>query len=365
MLVDPDFLFRVERDPVGAAKGSPYRVSDIELASRLSFFLWSSIPDESLLALAEAGTLHEPAVLEREVTRMLKDPRAEALVANFGGQWLYLRNMRSVVPDPEGFPDFDDNLRDAFYRETELFLQSQLREDRSLLELITADYTFVNDRLARHYGIANVYGSGFRRITLPADRRAGLLTQGSVLTATSYANRTAPTIRGKWILQNLLGTPPPAPPPNIPALGEADEGDNAHRSVRERLELHRKNAVCASCHAGMDPMGLALENFDAIGQWRTTDSGAPIDPTAVLPDGFKLDGAAGVRAFLLTRRDRFVQTVTDKLLTYALGRGTDYHDAPVVRQIARRAAASDYRWSAVIVGIVQSPSFQMRRSSRS
>ncbi|MGE3509967.1 MAG: DUF1592 domain-containing protein, partial [Vicinamibacterales bacterium] len=302
LLVDPDFLFRIERDPRGTAPGSVYRISDLELASRLSFFLWSSIPDEPLLALAERGTLHEPAVLEREVARMLRDPRADALVSNFGGQWLYLRNMRSILPDPEGFPDFDDNLREAFYRETELFLQSQIRDDRSVLDLITADYTFVNERLARHYGIPNVYGSSFRRVPLPPQRQAGLLTQGSVLTATSYANRTAPTIRGKWILQNLLGTPPPAPPPNVPALGESDEGDNARRSVRERLEQHRKNAVCASCHAGMDPMGLALENFDAIGHWRDTDGAATIDPTAVLPDGFKLDGAAGVRALLLERR---------------------------------------------------------------
>lgn len=365
ILVDPDFLFRVERDPVGSARGSVYRISDIELASRLSFFLWSSIPDDTLLSLAERGTLRQPAVFEREVTRMLRDPRADALISNFGGQWLYLRNMRSILPDPEGFPDFDDNLRDAFARETELFLQSQLRDDRSVLDLLTANYTYVNERLARHYGIPNVYGSSFRRVTLPDDRRAGVLTHGSVLTATSYANRTAPTIRGKWILQNLLGAPPPAPPPNVPALAEADESGSERLSVRERLEQHRKNAVCASCHAPMDPLGLALENFDAIGAWRTVDGASSIDPTAVLPDGVTLDGPASLRAMLLQRGDRFVQTVTEKLLTYALGRGTDYHDAPAIRQIARDASANGSRWSSLIVGIVKSTPFQMRRSSRS
>jgi mono/diheme cytochrome c family protein len=365
VLVDPDFLFRVERDPAGIAPGSVYRINDIELASRLSFFLWSSIPDDTLLSLAERGTLHQSAVLEREVSRMLRDPRADALVRNFGGQWLYLRNMRSILPDPDGFPDFDDNLRDALARETELFLQSQLRDDRSVLELLTANYTFVNERLARHYGIPNVYGSSFRRVTLPDDRRAGVLTHGSVLTATSYANRTAPTIRGKWILQNLLGAPPPAPPPDVPALAEADEAGQAHRSVRERLEQHRKNAVCASCHASMDPLGLALENFDAIGAWRTVDGVSTIDPTAVLPDGVKLDGPASLRALLLKRSDRFVQNITEKLLTYAIGRGTDYHDAPAIRQIARDASATGSRWSSLILGIVKSTPFHMRRSSRS
>lgn len=365
ILVDPDFLFRVERDPAGATPGSAYRIGDIEMASRLSFFLWSSIPDDALLSLAERGTLHQPAVLEREVVRMLRDPRADALVSNFGGQWLYLRNMRSILPDPDGFPDFDDNLRDAFARETELFLQSQLREDRSVLELLTANYTFVNERLARHYGIPNVYGSSFRRVTLPDDRRAGVLTHGSVLTATSYANRTAPTIRGKWILQNLLGAPPPAPPPDVPALAEADEAGQAHRSVRERLEQHRRNAVCASCHASMDPLGLALENFDAIGAWRTVDGASAIDSTAVLPDGVKLDGPASLRAMLMKRSDRFVQNITEKLLTYALGRGTDYHDAPAIRQIAREASDTGSRWSSLILGIVKSTPFQMRRSSQS
>ncbi|MBM3772571.1 MAG: DUF1592 domain-containing protein [Acidimicrobiia bacterium] len=365
ILVDPDFLFRVERDPAGVAPGSVYRITDIELASRLSFFLWSSIPDDTLLSLAERGMLHQPAVLENEVTRMLRDPRADALVSNFGGQWLYLRNMRSVLPDPDGFPDFDDNLRDAFARETELFLQSQLREDRSVLELLAANYTFVNERLARHYGIPGVYGSSFRRVTLSDDRRAGVLTHGSVLTATSYANRTAPTIRGKWILQNLLGAPPPAPPPDVPALAEADEAGQGHLSVRERLEQHRKNAVCASCHASMDPLGLALENFDAIGAWRTIDGASAIDPTAVLPDGVKLDGPASLRAMLLKRGDRFVQNITEKLLTYALGRGSDYHDAPAIRQIARDASSNGSRWSSLILGIVKSTPFQMRRSSPS
>jgi mono/diheme cytochrome c family protein len=364
LLVDPNFLFRSERSESKAA-GQAYRISPFELASRLSFFLWSSIPDGRLLDLAEQGTLREPAVLEREVVRMLQDPRAQSLVANFAGQWLYVRNMRTVSPDPDGFPDFDDNLREAFQRETELFLQSQLREDRSVLELITANYSFLNERLARHYGVPNIFGSNFRRVTFDDSRRGGLLTQGSILTVTSYANRTSPTLRGKWVLENFLGMPPPPPPPNIPALAERDEHGGRNLSVRERLEQHRKNPVCASCHAPMDPMGLALENFDAIGQWRAKDGDTTIDASAALPDGFKLDGPVGLRSLMLKRSDRFVQTVTEKLLTYALGRGVDYRDAPAVRQIARQAAARDYRWSSVILGIVTSQPFQMRRSSES
>jgi hypothetical protein len=362
LLVDPAFLFRLERDPAGIAPGTIYPIGLFELASRLSFFLWSSIPDDELLDLAERGVLRDPAMLARQVERMVRDPRADALLSNFFGQWLYLRNVRTTAPDPDAFPDFDENLREAFQRETELFLQAQIRDDRSLLDLVTADYTYANERLARHYGIPGVRGNRFRRVTVPDTRRAGLLGHGSILMVTSYANRTSPTVRGKWILESLLGAPPPAPPPDVPALAEADEATGAAVSVRGRLERHRQNPVCASCHAGMDPLGLALENFDAIGRWRTTDGGTAIDAVASLPGGTIVAGPAGVRDLLLDRRERFVQTVTEKLLTYALGRGLSHHDAPAVRQIARQAAGHDYRWSSVLAGIVTSAPFQMRRS---
>ena len=363
VLVSPKFLFRMEHDPAAVAPGTPYRLSDVELASRVSFFLWSSIPDDELLDVAVAGQLRDPAVLERQVRRMVRDPRAHALVENFAGQWLYLRNLRTVAPNANLFPDFDDNLREALRRETELFFEYQLREDRSVLELLTANYTFLNDRLAKHYEIPNVYGSHFRRVAYPDNRRAGLLGHGSILTVTSYPNRTSPVVRGKWLLENLLGAPPPPPPANVPALRENDEG-GVPATVRERMEQHRAHPVCASCHARMDPLGFALENFNAVGQWRSVDheAGVPIDASGTLPDGTRFETAAEFRAALLSEpwRSEFVTTATERLLTYALGRGLEYYDQPVVRQIVREAAASDTRWSAIVLGIVESPPFQMR-----
>jgi mono/diheme cytochrome c family protein len=359
VLVAPDFLFRIEPEPSGVAPDTPYRVSDVALASRLSFFLWSSIPDEELLGLAERGRLHEPAVVAGQLARMLRDARASALITNFAGQWLYLRNLRGHAPDPDLFVDFDDNLREAFQRETELFLESQLRDDRSVIDLLRANYTFVNERLARHYGMPGIYGSHFRRVDLPDDRRAGLLGHGSILTVTSYAHRTSPVVRGKWLLENLLGAPPPPPPANVPALKENNEGGTP-ASVRERLEEHRKNPVCASCHARMDPLGFALENFDAIGRWRAVDeSGKPVDASGTLPDGTTFEGPAQFRRALLARSDEFVGTVIEKLLTYALGRGIEPYDLPAVRTIMRQAKAGDYRWSSLIQGIVASVPFQM------
>ena len=361
ILASPEFLFRIERDPPGARPGHAYRLGDLEIASRLSFFLWSSLPDDELLALAEGGRLAEPGVLQRQVARMLADPRAAALVRSFAGQWLYLRNMDLVQPDPQAFPAFDDNLRHGFARETELFLLGQLREDRGLLEMLEADYTFLNERLARHYGVPGIYGSHFRRVRLPDAGRRGLLGHGSVLTVTSYANRTSPVLRGKWLLENLLGAPPPPPPPNIPALREIGEEGVPPSSVRERLELHRRNPVCASCHAQMDPLGFALENFDAVGRWRATGAGgAPIDATATLPDGTAISGPRGLARVFVEQPDRFASTVVEKLLTYATGRGLEYYDAPAVRAIVRAAAAREYRWSSLIAGVVTSAPFRMR-----
>jgi hypothetical protein len=360
ILVAPDFLFRIERDAAAATPGVAHRISDVELASRLSFFMWSSLPDDELLQLAERGKLKDPSVLDQQVQRMLRDPRASALVANFAGQWLYLRNLRGHAPDPNLFVEFDDNLRDAFQRETELFFESQLREDRSVIDLLRANYTFVNQRLARHYGIPGVYGSHFRRVVFTDDRRAGLLGQGSILTVTSYAHRTSPVVRGKWLLENLLGAPPPPPPPNIPALKENNEGGKP-TSVRERLEQHRKSPVCASCHARMDPLGFGLENFDAIGRWRTTDeAGNPIDSSGTLPDGTTFTGPAAFRQALLARSDEFVSALTEKLLIYAIGRGLEGFDMPAVRAITRQAAPAEYRWSSLIAAIVKSVPFQMR-----
>ena len=363
MLVDPDFLFFVERDPAGAARSALYRVNDIQLASRLSLFLWSSIPDDELLALAEQQRLSDPAVLSRQVGRMLADPRAAALVRNFAGQWLHLRNMRSVTPDPEAFPEFDENLRDALRQETELFIQDQIRHDRGVLELLTADYTFLNERLARHYGIPGIWGSQFRRVELADSARRGLLGQGSILTVTSYANRTSPTLRGKWVLENLLAAPPPAPPPNVPSLDEGNASDGL--SVRERMEQHRRNPVCASCHAPMDPFGLALENFDAVGKWRTRDGQAAIDASTSLPDGSVFNGPDGLRKLLVAEPDRFTAALTEKLLTYALGRGVESYDRPAIRRILRDAKAGGYTWSSLVAGIVRSTPFQMRRASES
>ena len=362
VLVSPKFLFRVEEEPAGQP-GQLTRISDLELASRLSFFLWSSIPDEELLREAEQGRLKQPAILAGQVRRMLADPRSSALVTNFGGQWLWLRNLRSSTPNADLFPEFDDNLREALVKETELFLTDQLQSDRSVVELLTADYTFLNERLARHYGIPNVYGSHFRPVQYPDDRRAGLLGHGSVLTVTAYPNRTSPVVRGKWLLENLLGAPPPPPPPNVPALRENGEGGIKPTTVRERIEAHRANPVCASCHAQMDPLGFALENFDAVGKYRTVDAEAktPIDASGTLIDGQKFDGPAEFRRLLLTRQQDFVRTVTEKLMTYALGRGVEYYDMPVVRQILRDAAARENRWSSIVQGIVTSAPFQHRQ----
>ncbi len=366
ILISTGFLFRVEADPEperGVSPGTAYEVSDLELASRLAFFLWSSIPDNELLSLAERGRLKNPAVLEQQVLRMLADPRAQTMMNNFAGQWLYVRNMATAAPNPDEFPEFDENLRRAFQRETALFFQDILREDRSVLDLLDADYTFVNERLARHYGIPDVYGNNFRRVTLADGQRGGLLGQGSILTVTSYATRTSPTLRGKWLLENILGTPPPPPPPDVPSLNDRGE-DGEILSVREQLELHRASPACASCHKLMDPLGFALENFDGIGRWRTSSGSAntPIDASGVLPDGSGFDGPAGLRQVLLNRREDFVRTVTDRLLTYALGRGVEYYDQPAVRKIVREAAPSNYRWSALVLGIVRSIPFQMRRS---
>jgi mono/diheme cytochrome c family protein len=373
MLVSPEFLFRIERDrpaeagrhpyPSTADSGTAHRISDVELASRLSFFLWSTTPDAELLDLGERGRLKDPAVLERQVRRMLDDPRADALVSNFAGQWLHLRNVETVKPDPVILP-FDEALRQSFLTETALFVSSIFREDRSLLDLLTADYTFVNQRLAEHYGIPRVYGSQFRRVTLTDVNRRGLLGQGSVLTVTSYPNRTSVVQRGKWILENLLGTPPPPPPPDVPELKAAPHGKVL--SMREQMQVHRANPTCAACHGRMDPIGFALENYDAVGRWRNEDAGAAIDASGKLPDGTEFQGPAGLSQLLLTKyRDDFVRTATEKLLTYALGRGVDYHDSPTIRSITRDAARDNYRISSWILAIIKSTPFQMRRASES
>jgi hypothetical protein len=361
MLVAPAFLFRVERDPEGIAPGTNYRVNDYELASRLSFFLWSSIPDDQLLDLADRGELHNPVIFEQQVRRMLADRRSRTLVSNFAGQWLYLRNLSRAQPDPDLFPDFDENLRQAFERETDLLIEDILREDRSIVDLLDANFTYLNERLARHYGIADVHGSNFRRVTLTDSDRFGLLGQGSILTVTSYPTRTSPVLRGKWILENLLGTPPPPPPANVPDLKDHAE-DGRVLSVREQMEKHRANAVCASCHARMDPLGFALENFDAVGKYRMKDANGTIDTSGALPDGTKFQGPAGLRDVLLSRRDQFVETVAEKLLTYALGRGLEYYDQPAIRGITREAGKDDYHMSSLIVAITKSMPFQMRRS---
>ena len=363
ILVDPEFIFRAELDPDGVVPDAAYRLTDLELASRLSFFLWSSLPDDELLTVADAGALGDPAVLERQVRRMLADPRSAALVNNFAAQWLLLRNLGSAHPTPSAFPDFDDNLRQAFRRETELFVESIMREDRSVIEFLDADYTFVNERLARHYGIPDVYGDRFRRIRVADENRRGLLGHGSVLTVTSYPTRTSPVLRGKWILDNLLGAPPPPPPPNVPDLAENAPG--AILPMRERMVQHRENPVCASCHARMDPLGLALENFDATGRWRATEGTTAIDASASLQDGTTFVGPTGLRTMLLSRREEFAETVATKLLTFALGRGIEYYDAPALRAILREAADSEYAFSSLMMGIVKSVPFQMRRSGPS
>jgi mono/diheme cytochrome c family protein len=364
VLSSPEFLFRIERDPASVPPGAPYRLSDVELASRLSFFLWSSIPDDELLDTAAKGDLEKPAVLEREVRRMLADPRSRTLVNNFASQWLHLRNLDSITPDMRIFPDFDDNLRQAFRQETELFVDSVMREDRSVLDLLRANYTFLNERLAKHYGIPNIYGSRFRRVAFEQDAtRGGLLRQGSILMVTSYPTRTSPVIRGKWILDNLLGVPPPPPPPNVPALEATKTPGKRFATIRERLAEHRANPACAGCHRLMDPIGFALENYDAVGRWRTIDANTPIDASATLFDGTNIRGVAGLQEAILRNPEMFVSTLTEKLLTFATGRGVQYYDGPSLRKIVRDAATQDYRFSSLIMGIVNSTPFRMRKAS--
>jgi len=361
VLVNPNFLFRVEQDPAGVAPNTAYRISDVELASRLSFFLWSSIPDAELLDAAVAGRLHEPAMLERQVRRMLADARSRSLVTNFASQWLHLRNLASITPDMRLFPDFDDNLRQAFREETELLFETVLRENASALDLLRPKYTFVNERLAKHYGIPHVYGSRFRRVPLDDDSdRGGLLRQGSILMVTSYATRTSPVLRGKWILENILGVPPPPPLPDAPSL--KDNTVDGNLTVRKRLAEHRSNARCASCHNLMDPVGLSLEKFDAIGRRRASEEGAPIDASGSLPDGSQFADVAGLERALLKRPDIFVSTLAEKLLTYATGRGVDDYDAPAIRAIVRDARRQGFHLSSIVLGIVNSAPFQMRTS---
>jgi hypothetical protein len=364
ILVSPSFLFRTEFTPAEVTSGGSYRISDMELASRLSFFLWSSIPDDELLDLAIKNRLHEPAVLEQQTKRLLADPRSEAFTTNFAGQWLSLRRLPDIVPDPFLFPDHGDSLSQAFARETELFFDSIVREDRSVIDLLNANYTFVNERLAQHYDIPNVKGVNFQRVTLADDSpRRGLLGKGSILTVTAFPNRTSPVVRGKWVLQNILGAPPPEPPPNVPALQENGDKVTKVQTLRQRLEAHRANPVCASCHKLMDPIGFALENFDAVGHYRSYDENfEPIDNSGVYPDGTRIDGLAGLRQLLVNHSHQFVVNVTSKLMTYALGRGVEYYDAPAIRAILRDAESRDYRFSSLILGIVKSTPFQMRRS---
>jgi hypothetical protein len=366
ILADPEFIYRGEREPASLAAGGSYRLSDVELASRLSFFLWSSIPDDELIDLAARGRLRTPAVLEQQVRRMLADPKSEALISNFTGQWLSVRAMRTVEPVVNLFPDFDDNLRDAMQREVELFFASVVQEDRSILDLLTANYTYVNERLAKHYGIENIYGPQFRRVTLPAslDVRRGLLGKGALLTVTSNPARTSPVTRGKWFQQTFLGVSPPDPPPGV-EVALAAPSDNAGNTriptIREQLEEHRRNPVCSSCHSIFEPMGIALENFDAIGAWRTREESGPIDPSGILPDGTKVDGAVSLRQSLVRYSDQFARVVAEKLLIYALGRGVEHQDMPVVRAMALTAKTDNYRFSSLVLGIVRSDMFQMNQ----
>ena len=366
ILASPQFLVRAEREPASIPAGRPYRITDLELASRLSFFLWSSIPDDSLIAVASQGRLHEPAILEQQVRRMLADPRADALVTNFGAQLLYLRNLPTTAPDGIFYPDWDDELRQAFGREMELFFESIIREDRSVLDLLTADYTFVNERLARQYGIPNVYGSHFRRVTLGPDfdARRGLLGKGAFLAVTFTQNfRTSPVKRGVWVLENILGTPPPEPPPNVPPLEDSSDKSGKVLTLREQMTLHRKNAPCAGCHKIMDPIGFALENFDADGRWRVKqggDGGVPIDAAVRLYDGQQVNGPSELRQALLGYAPQFVRMIVEKMMTFALGRGVEYSDMPAVRSIVRDADQDGDKFSAIVLGVVKSAQFQMR-----
>ena len=360
MLASPKFVFRIERDPAGTPAGRIYTLSNLELASRLSFFLWSSIPDEELLTVAESGRLRDANTLNRQVQRMLADPKSQALVTNFAGQWLHIRNLRSATPDKNDFPNFDRTLLQAFERELDLFIGSIIREKRSVLDLLTADYTFVNERLARHYGIPHIYGSHFRRVSNIDNTRRGLLGKGGILLVTSHADRTSPVVRGKWILDNLVGSPPPPPPPEVPALPDAQ--GTRPLTMRARMEQHRANQVCAACHKVMDPMGLALENFDAIGAWRTEDNGQAVDASGQLTDGSRIDGVISLREALLKRPEVFVTTATEKLLTYALGRGLEPEDMPAVRTIVRQAERDGYLFASLIEGVAKSTPFRMRRA---
>jgi hypothetical protein len=363
VLVSPQFLFRIERDPAGAAPGSLHRITDLELASRLSFFLWSSIPDKELLDVASASQLHQPPVLEQQVRRMLADSRSESMVTNFASQWLFLRDIEAKQPDGLLFPDFDENLRESFRRETELFLDSVLRENHSVLDLLTANYSFLNDRLAQQYGVPNIEGSYFRRVTFPqGSERGGLLGQGSILTLTSYSTRTSPVVRGKWVLENLLSAAPPPPPADIPALKTGSSEPGKTLSMRDAMIQHRASPACAGCHARMDPIGFAMENFDAVGRWRDSDSGHKIDVSGAFPDGTRFNGMAGLKKVLLAHPEEFVSTVAGKLLMYGVGRNLQYYDAPSVREIVREAAAANYQFSSLILGVVKSNAFQMRES---
>jgi Protein of unknown function (DUF1592)/Protein of unknown function (DUF1588)/Protein of unknown function (DUF1585)/Protein of unknown function (DUF1595)/Protein of unknown function (DUF1587)/Cytochrome C oxidase, cbb3-type, subunit III len=361
VLVSPNFLFRIEREPDNAAPGTAFRISDLELASRLSFFIWSSIPDDELLNAAIQGKLKDPVVLDQQVRRMIADPRSNALVNNFAEQWLFLRDIDAKKPDEILFPDFDETLRQAFRQETDLFLNSVLRENRSVLELLTANYTFLNERLAKQYGIPNVRGSYFRRVTLPANSpRGGLLGQGSILTITSYATRTSPVVRGKWVLENLLSAPPPPPPPDVPALKTESTESGKALSMREAMVQHRANPACAGCHVRMDPIGFAMENFDAVGKWRERDAGVTIDAEGVFPDGTKFEGVAGLKKALLAHPEEFVGTVAEKLMMYAVGRNVQYYDEPALRAIVRQAARNNYTFGSLVTGVVKSTPFQMR-----
>jgi mono/diheme cytochrome c family protein len=370
LLASPSFVFRAEDEPGRIPNpksqnpnpnlvAGAFAVNDHELATRLSFFLWSSMPDETLSRLAEQGQLRRPAVLEAQVRRMIADPRADAMLQNFAGQWLHVRNLQNAAPNTDEFPDFDNDLRDGLRREIELFFGAVLREDRPVLDLLTADYTFVNERLAKHYGIPHVYGSQFRRVTLAEDARRGLLGKGSILLATSHADRTAPVLRGKWILENLLGTPPPPPPADVPALEPAP--GRVAKTMRERMAIHREDPACAGCHRVTDPVGFVLENFDAVGAWRVREAGAPVDATGLAPDGTAVNGVVELRQALLRHQDAFVFTLIEKLMIYALGRGLESYDMPVVREIVRDAGREDYRVSSLLLGIVKSVPFQMRR----
>ena len=362
ILVAPDFLWRIQRDPANHPPNENYKISDVELASRLSFFLWSGAPDDELLSLAEQERLRDPQILKNQVARMMNDEKADAFIKNFVGQWLYLRNLDNVYPLPAAFPEFDDNLRLSFKQETEMFFEEQIRENHSLLELFTANYSFLNQRLADHYGIGGVYGSHFRKVELDGYKRGGLLGHGSLMTVTSYPNRTSVVLRGKYVLDNFLGSPPPEPPPNVPALEESSQ-NGRQLTMREAMSQHRENPACRVCHAAMDPIGFSLENYDAVGKWRDIFAGVQVDASGLLPDGAAFDGRKGLENLILDRPNDFVATVTEKLLTYALGRGIEYYDMPAVRSIVRQSEQEGYSWSSVIMGVVESAPFQMRRTA--